>query len=84
MPAASQVRMTALALWALVTPSSTTRRSDWRRERTRLTFSILSGVGMPELYQTGRGIGNVVGDCPRSLGTVPEAGLSLFGRPGVL
>ena len=69
MPAASQVRMTALALWALVTPSRTTRKSDWRRERTRLTFSILSGVGMPELYQTGRGIGNVVGDSRR--GHVP-------------
>ena len=44
MPAASQVRMTALALWAMVTPSRTTRRSGWRRESTPSILAILLSV----------------------------------------
>src|SRR3972149_6172748 len=47
-PAASQVRITALALWAMATPSRTTRRSGWRSARRRLTLSILWGVGIAQ------------------------------------
>ena len=49
MPAASQVRMTALALWAMVTPSRTTRRSGWRLDRTPSILSILLSVAMGTL-----------------------------------